>query len=194
MMGKRQLTPSAHGIAGRRATVSEPAAANASAVSECASAEMLAHEIAGLPADALLEESRDLSVYLAEARHIPEVLQEIGRLREVTFRAAGEGTGESVDIDRFDDHYLHLFVWNREKREVVGAYRLGNVQSIVARMGRKGLYTDSLFKFSPRFLSGLGPALELGRSFIRPEYQKLFAPLLLLWKGIGAYVARHPEY
>ena len=178
----------------RRRTVTEASAANAAPVGSAISGEALAREITALPGDALLEEARDLSVYIAEARRIPEVLQEIGRLREVTFRAAGEGTGEPVDLDRFDGHYLHLFLWNREKREIVGAYRLGDVPAILHRIGRKGLYTESLFKFSPRFLSGLGPALELGRSFIRPEYQKQFAPLLLLWKGIGAYVARHPEY
>ena len=157
-------------------------------------AETVAHEVAGLSSDALLEDTRELSVYIGEARHIPSVLKEIGRLREVTFRAAGEGTGEPADLDAFDSHYLHLFVWNKEKREIVGAYRMGDVQSILARVGRKGLYTESLFKFSPRFLPNLGPSLELGRSFIRPEYQKQFAPLLLLWKGIGAYVARRPQY
>ncbi len=178
----------------RRATASTSWSPDVLPVSAPVSSEVLASEIAALPADALLEEARDLSVYLADARRIPGVLHEIGRLRELTFRAAGEGTGEPLDLDRFDGHYLHLFLWNREKREIVGAYRLGNVPLILARIGRKGLYTDSLFKFRPRFLSSLGPALELGRSFIRPEYQKQFAPLLLLWKGIGAYVARHPEY
>ena len=139
-------------------------------------------------------DTREFAVYLAEARRIPAVLREIGRLREITFRIAGEGTGETTDLDRFDSHYLHLFLWNKGKREIVGAYRIGDVQSILARVGRKGLYTDSLFKFSPRFLSSLGHSLELGRSFIRPEYQKQFAPLLLLWKGIGAYVSGNPEY
>jgi putative hemolysin len=178
----------------RRGIAAGPSAAGAKPISPAISGETLAREIAALPADALLEDARDLSVYLADAHRIREVLQEIGRLREITFRAAGEGTGEPIDLDSFDAHYLHLFLWNKEKREIVGAYRLGNVQTILARAGRKGLYTDSLFKFSPRFLSRLGPALELGRSFIRPEYQKQFSPLLLLWKGVGAYVARHPEY
>jgi putative hemolysin len=156
--------------------------------------EAMANEIAALPAECLVEDAREFGVYLAAARQIPFVLQEIGRLREITFRAAGEGTGEPRDLDRFDSHYLHLFLWNKEKREIAGAYRLGEVPGTLARFGQKGLYTDSLFRFKAGFFAKLGPSLELGRSFIRPEYQRQFAPLMLLWKGIGAFVAQHPEY
>ena len=156
--------------------------------------DLLAREIAALPAECLLEETRELSVYLAEARQIPFGLKEIGRLREITFRAAGEGTGQSTDLDRFDPYYLHLFLWNKEKREIVGGYRMAEVPRILSRFGQKGLYTDSLFRFKWGFFGRIGPSLELGRSFIRPEYQRAFAPLMLLWKGIGAFVARHPEY
>jgi putative hemolysin len=165
----------------------EPAASSGSP-------DRLAREIASLPADTLLEETREYEVRLAEAAQIPTVLQEIGRLREVTFRAAGEGTGAEQDLDRFDEHYLHLFLWSKEKREIVGAYRIGDVPALLSRFGLKGLYTNSLFRFNARFFEHLGPALELGRSFVRPEYQRQFSPLLLLWKGIGAYVARRPEY
>lgn len=174
-----------------------------SVVSECqeavphiafeAPADRLAAEIAALPGECLLENHKHFAVYLAEARRIPLALDEIGRLREITFRAAGEGTGKSRDLDEFDGYYLHLFLWNKEKQEIAGAYRLGEVQKILSRYGAKGLYTDSLFRFKWGFLSRLGPAIELGRSFIRPEYQRQFAPLLLLWKGISAFVARHPE-
>ncbi len=154
----------------------------------------LCAEIASLPAHCLMEHSREFSVYLAEARQIPLALQEIGRLREVSFRAAGEGTGQPRDLDRFDPYYLHLFLWNKEKRGIAGAYRLGDVPKILARYGQKGLYTDTLFRFRMGFLARLGPALELGRSFVGPEYQRQFAPLLLLWKGISAFIVRHPEY
>lgn len=172
----------------------EPSSAEAVPVAFGVDAEAIAEEIAALPASCLMEETRDFAVYLAAAPGIPLVLQEIGRLRESTFRAAGEGTGEAVDLDRFDRHYQHLFLWNKEKREIVGAYRLGDVPALVARFGSRGLYTESLFRFNARFLRQLGPALEVGRSFIRVEYQRQFAPLLLLWKGIGAWVARHPDY
>jgi len=156
--------------------------------------ERLAAEVAALPREAHVAEGEGLDVYLADAARIPETLREIGRLREVTFRAVGEGTGREVDLDRFDPHYLHLFVWNRASREVVGAYRLGCTDDLIARFGPSGLYTSSLFEYRPKLFESLGPALEMGRSFIRPEYQRSYTGLLLLWKGIGAFVCRHPRY
>jgi putative hemolysin len=95
-----------------------------------------------------------------------------------------------LDLDRFDRHYLHLFVWNTRRSEIAGAYRLAPTDS--AR--RHGLYTETLFHYRADFLDRLGPAVELGRSFVRPEYQRGFAPLLLLWKGIGAFLRRNPRY
>jgi putative hemolysin len=151
-------------------------------------AEELAAEIAALPAECLLNRSGDLEVYLARALDIPNVLHELGRLREITFRAAGEGTGTALDRDAFDEQYLHLFVWNARKQELVGAYRLAQTDVV------RDLYTATLFRYDQRFLDKLGPALELGRSFVRQEYQKGFVPLLLLWKGIGAFLARNPRY
>jgi putative hemolysin len=156
--------------------------------------EILAREVASLPASSLLAQSREFDVHLAPAIEIPNVLAEIGRLREITFRAAGEGTGKATDLDSFDASYLHLFLWHREKREIAGAYRLGDVPALLSSGGKHALYTSSLFRFRPGFLRSLGPALELGRSFVRPEYQRQFAPLLSLWKGIGEFVARNPAY
>jgi putative hemolysin len=153
-----------------------------------------AGEVARLPASRLLLESSDNAVYCADARAIPHLLDEIGRLRELTFRAVGEGTGHARDLDTFDDHYEHLFIWNRTREEVVGAYRVGRVDEIRRRAGNRGLYTSTLFRYRNPFFQLLGPALELGRSFVRPEAQRSFAPLLLLWKGIGEYLARHPRY
>ena len=154
----------------------------------------VAADIAGLTAGCLLSRSGDLEVYLTEARQIPNVLRELGRLREITFRAVGEGTGRPLDRDEFDAHYLHLFVWNARANELVGAYRLAPADVVRSRHGIRGLYTATLFRYGDAFLQRIGPAIELGRSFIRPEYQKGFAPLLLLWKGIGAFVARNPQY
>lgn len=154
----------------------------------------VAAEIASLPPGCSLGRSGDLEVYVSRAIHIPNVLHELGRLRETTFRAVGEGTGKPLDIDEFDRHYLHLFVWNARTNELVGAYRLAPTDAVRRRHGIRGLYTATLFRFGEPFLDRLGPALELGRSFVREEYQKGFAPLLLLWKGIGAFVARNPQY
>jgi putative hemolysin len=156
--------------------------------------DVLAKEIAALPHSATLVTAGDQHVICAPARLIPNTLQELGRLRELSFRGVGEGTGRSADIDVFDDYYEHLFVWNPSKREIVGAYRLGRVDEIRRRFGARGLYTSTLFDYREPFLTLLGPALELGRSFVRPEHQKSFAALLLLWKGIGEYIGRNPRY
>src|SRR5207248_262438 len=110
-------------------------------------------------------------------------LREIGRLREVTYRAIGEGTGGSVDLDAFDERYLHLFSWDRERRQVAGAYRIGQTDRIVATAGVEGLYTRTLFRYDARLVARLSPALELGRSFVRAEYQRNYSALLLLWRG-----------
>jgi len=140
-----------------------------------------------------VEDAGEYSVYLASADQVPNVLRELGRLREITFRAAGEGTGKDLDLDGFDSYYQHLFLWNKTRRELAGAYRIGSTQEILALFGLRGLYTSTLFHYDPEFFRRIGPALELGRSFIRPEYQRLYTPLLLLWKGLAGYVARNPE-
>ena len=154
----------------------------------------LAQEVNLLPPAQLLLTSGGQKVYYAQARQIPHLLQEIGRLREITFRGVGEGTGRGIDLDRFDAHYLHLFVWNEATAEVVGAYRLGRTDRLLVDQGQAGLYTATLFDFAQEFWQQLPPALELGRSFVRPEYQKNYTALLLLWQGIGRYLAQRPYY
>jgi len=151
-------------------------------------------DIAALPADALHASSGELQVFVATAASMPALLPEIGRLRELTFRAVGEGTGRRLDLDSHDQHYEHLFIWHRQREEIVGAYRLGRIDELRRSLGNRGVYLTSLFEFREPFFKLLGPALELGRSFIRAEYQRSFAPLLLLWQGIGEYVGRHPRY
>jgi putative hemolysin len=155
--------------------------------------EKLLHEIQALGAEGCVTENRDFAVYEAQAGQIPYLLGEIGRQREITFREVGEGTGKAVDIDRFDSYYTHLILWSKSKQELAGAYRLANTEEVLRDRGIEGLYTSSLFTFEAEFFERIGPALELGRSFVRSEYQKQYASLLMLWKGIGAYVARHPQ-
>jgi len=156
--------------------------------------EELEQEMRSLPPEQTLIESGNDSVLWAEAHQIPRLLREIGRLREITFRSVGEGTGREIDLDRFDSYYLHLFAWKKSERQIVGAYRLGVTDSILARYGKRGLYTSSLFDFQDGFFSRIGPALELGRSFVRMECQGALTALPLLWKGIGRFVLRHPQY
>jgi putative hemolysin len=151
-------------------------------------------EMASLPASCWLAAQGAFRVGLASAAQIPLLLDEIGRLREITFRAAGEGTGRTRDLDAFDAHYRHLFVWHTGDRALAGAYRLGLTDEILAERGPAGLYTQTLFRCDRRLLDRLSPAIELGRSFVRAEYQRDYAPLLLLWKGIGRFVVAHPRY
>ena len=155
--------------------------------------ELLATEIQNLAADRCLAENGELAVYLAAADEIPHGLREIGRLREVTFRAAGEGTGKSLDLDSFDEYYWHVLLWNRKKQELAGAYRAGDTAEILKQRGVRGLYTSTLFRYDEKIFEKLGPALELGRSFVRLEYQRQYAPLMLLWKGIARLVANRPQ-
>jgi len=150
-------------------------------------------DIRSLGEEQCVEDTSEYSVYLAGAEQLPNVLRELGRLREIAFRAAGEGTGKGLDLDSFDSYYLHLFLWNKVRRELVGAYRIGSAHEILSLFGLRGLYTSTLFHYDPEFFRRIGPALELGRSFIRPEYQRQYPPLLLLWKGLATYVARNPE-
>jgi putative hemolysin len=124
------------------------------------------YEVESLPGNQKLLEQGDHVVCFAKARQIPKLLREIGRLREISFRQAGEGTGEPVDLDLFDTHYLHLFVWNQRRNEVAGAYRFAGTDEVLTRFGPQGLYTSTLFRFSRDFLSRVDPALELGRSFV----------------------------
>ncbi len=157
-------------------------------------AERAVSEVCALPAEQTLLESGPYSVGYFSASQAPNLLHEIGRQRELAFRRVGEGTGKELDLDSYDEHYLHLFAWQKEKNELVGAYRVGPTDRILASCGPKGLYTTTLFKFRPGLLAEISPALELGRSFVRPEYQCAHMPLLMLWKGIARYVALNPQY
>ncbi|MCX9566291.1 lysophospholipid acyltransferase family protein [Vibrio cholerae] len=154
----------------------------------------LLEDIAQLPyADHMLRHNQ-FDVYCTTADNIPSLMHEIGRIRELNFREVGEGTGCALDIDRFDRDYLHLFIWDREKNQLVGAYRLGLVDKLIEHKGISGLYSSTLFHYDQRFLNNMGNAIEMGRSVIDSQYQKSMAALLLLWKGIGTYVERHPQY
>jgi putative hemolysin len=154
---------------------------------------LLSGEVAALPAECELAGDRNYSVYLARAPQIPRMLAEIGRCRELAFRRVGEGTGKHADLDRFDEYYRHLFLWNKTDRRLAGAYRMAATNDVLPRFGISGLYTSTLFRFDPHFFERIGPAVELGRSFVVPEYQKNYAALMLLWKGIIRAVERRPE-
>ncbi len=131
-------------------------------------------------------------VYLFKGASDSVVLREIGRLRELTFRKVGEGTGARRDLDVYDPHYEHLVLWDPKSLRIVGSYRFGHGGNLIAERGMSSLYTSSLFNYSPALESRLSQGLELGRSFIAPAYWRSRA-LDQLWQGIGLYLQRHPE-
>ncbi len=153
-------------------------------------------EIDALPPECLhaRQEKGDWDVYVADAVQIPKILIEIGRLREYTFRQVGEGSGNGCDLDTYDNHYKHLFLWDRVNQKIAGAYRMGEVDKIVAQYGVKGLYNSEFFSFSPKAMEVLEHSLEMGRAFIVPEYQKRPLALGFIWEGIGQFMARNPQY
>ena len=138
-------------------------------------------------------ENETYLVFFAQGRKIPKTIEEIGRLREMTFRAAGEGTGNSRDLDRFDNDYIHFVLWHKRTRSIAGAYRLVWTKDVLPRSGISGLYTSTLFHYRPEFFHRLGPAVELGRSFIVREFQKDYSALFVLWQAISRAVAARPD-
>lgn len=144
--------------------------------------------------DKRLLQSKNYEVFLAKREVIPNILNEIGRLREITFREVGEGTNKSVDLDKFDDHYHHLFLWDREAEKIAGAYRMGMGNEIFAAHGIDGFYLQDLFGFEPELYKMMSESIEMGRAFIIKEYQLKPMPLFLLWKGIVHCTLRFPEH
>jgi putative hemolysin len=138
--------------------------------------------------------SKNFSVLFAPTRVIPNIFREIGRLREITFRAVGEGTNRATDIDEYDFYYHHLVIWDIDTDSVVGAYRLGKGKEILSQYGIKGFYINSLFRISKAFEPYLHESIELGRSFIVPEYQRKPLSLFLLWKGLLSVLLTHVDY
>ncbi len=137
---------------------------------------------------------KNYTVYCAPSNLIPNILNEIGRLREITFREVGEGTNRSIDIDEFDLYYYQMFIWDDDAQKMVGAYRIGKGQDILRQYGRRGFYFHSLFRSFDQFDNVLKESLELGRSFVVKEYQRKPMPLFLLWKGILYFLLKNPEY
>jgi putative hemolysin len=122
------------------------------------------------------------------------VMEEIGRLREITFREVGEGTNKELDIDKYDAYYHQLFIWDEEHETIVGAYRVGLGDEIITKYGRKGFYTDYMFQLGKPLNSILHKTVELGRSFILKPYQGSSVALMLLWKGILQVLLQNEKY
>lgn len=144
--------------------------------------------------DCRLLQSKNYEVFLAKELDMPFILKEIGRQREVTFRAIGEGTNKAIDLDVFDTYYHHLFLWDNEEKCIVGAYRMGMGSEIFPEHGIDGFYLQDLFRVEPELYDMMSQSIEMGRAYIVKEYQQKPMPLFLLWKGIVHTTLRHPEH
>ena len=134
----------------------------------------------------------NMHIYLYNFEGDSTVMREVARLREVSFRAVGEGSGKRRDMDRYDSYYDHIILWDDEQLELVGAYRLVRTAEVVKDKGVDALYTSTLFDYQEDAGHYLSQAVELGRSFVQPRYWGKRS-LDYLWFGIGAYVNRYPE-
>jgi hypothetical protein len=139
-------------------------------------------------------DSKNYEVFLAKKEVIPNILNEIGRLREITFREVGEGSNNSIDLDPFDEYYYHLFLWDKDTKKIAGAYRMGMGTEIFKAYGINGFYLQDLFRFEPELYDMMSQSIEMGRAFIIKEYQLRPMPLFLLWKGIVHCTLRFPEH
>lgn len=157
--------------------------------------ELMIKEIEALKeGDYRLLQSKNYEVFLAPASKLPNILREIGRLREITFREVGEGTNEAIDLDTFDTYYHHMFLWDNEENLIAGAYRMGLGSRIFEKYGIDGFYLQDLFRFEPELYKMMSESIEMGRAFIIKSYQQKPMPLFLLWKGIVHTTLRFPEH
>lgn len=161
---------------------------------ECSA--VLEQEIAELPPETLCyaNDKTGFSVFAVTAEQIPHMLHEIGVQREITFRAVGEGSGTACDLDDYDNHYVHLIMWDCKQKALAGAYRFGRSDVILKNHGCKGIYNSMFFDFSEKFLEFAKEGLELGRAFITKAYQRHPAALDTLWMGLGRYLTANPQY
>ena len=144
--------------------------------------------------DCRLLQSKNYEVFFTKADKIPNILHEIGRLREITFREVGEGTNESIDLDKYDNYYYHMFLWDDETKQIAGAYRMGLGSEIFPKYGMAGFYLNDLFRFESELHEMMQNSIEMGRAFIIKEYQQKPMPLFLLWRGIIHTTLRYPEH
>jgi putative hemolysin len=155
---------------------------------------LLEQEIEKIRDHDLLIQFQDFELFLSESTDIPHILREIGRLREVTFREVGEGTNRAIDIDEFDLYFHHLFIWSKNDKRIIGAYRIGKGNDLYSKYGLKGFYVSTLFNMHRQMIPILKQSVELGRSFIVKDYQQKVFVLLLLWRGILTFLRSNPEY
>ncbi len=157
--------------------------------------EDLINEINALyKAEKMLFRNGIYEVFFAAYSEIPSIMREIGRQRELTFRKIGEGSNLPFDLDEYDEHYRHLFLWDNKAQKLAGAYRMALGSEVMKKHGINGFYTSSLFEFDPELRPFFRKVIEMGRAYISAEYQQKPLPLFLLWRGIVHVCLRNPEH
>lgn len=155
---------------------------------------LIKEELDALPQSQHLVSYKGFRVYYGYQKQMPNVVFEIARQRERVFREHNEGSGQPIDTDSYDATYTHLFIVEEQSSAIIGAYRMGQTDKLIEASGLSGLYLSKMFNFGSNFVNQTSPCLEMGRSFIVPEHQRSFYGLFLLWRGIGEFVVRHPQY
>jgi putative hemolysin len=163
-------------------------------LSQPVDSQLIEQEIHHLKYECRVASQGEFDIFVVKAKDIPHAMEEIGRLRELTFRTVGEGTGKSKDLDEYDLYYRQLILWDREAKRIAGGYRMGLGEEIFERYGVAGFYISSFFKIQEGFYPIMQQAVELGRSYIVPDYQKKRLPLFLLWKGILYFLLQNRQY
>jgi 1-acyl-sn-glycerol-3-phosphate acyltransferase len=165
-----------------------------SPIKEAIAEKILINEINQIPEKDILLKRKNFTLFLISVKEFPNIITEIGRLREITFREVGEGTGKPIDLDQYDYYYQHMFIWDNKTNQIVGSYRVGFGKTIFEQYGAEGFYTNELFHFTTEMEEPLKKTIELGRSFIRTEYQKHPLTLMFLWQGILELLVRNPDH
>ncbi len=171
-----------------------PVAGNLSHLAPAINKNILAAQIAVLSPQQRLLSAGTIGVYYSSKEQTPDIVTEIQRLRESIFRDLDEGNGHPLDGDDFDASYVHLFLFDHDTKRILGACRLGRTDLLLQTGGVEALYLNQMFSFSPDFINLNRPCLEMGRSFITPQFQRSYKGLQLLFKGIGGYIRQFPQY
>ncbi|MCK5197012.1 MAG: lysophospholipid acyltransferase family protein, partial [Spirochaetales bacterium] len=155
---------------------------------------LIKKELSSLPPKQHLLDFRNYSVYYGYYEQLENTVREITRLREITFREMEEGSGADRDTDRFDKTYTHLFIVNNEREEIIGAYRMGQIDRLLKDGDRMDIYLSKMFNFEGDFYLKMKTGVEMGRSFLIKREQKSAYGFFLLWRGIGEFMVRNPKY
>jgi putative hemolysin len=174
--------------------IAEPEASDLPDIIPAVPASLIKEELAGLPEKQHLLDFKNYSVFYGYYEQLENTVREITRLREVTFREMKEGSGAERDTDRYDTTYTQLFIFDNSSEEIIGAYRIGQIDKLISKGDAREIYLSKMFNFEGEFFSKIKIGVEMGRSFLIKREQKSMYGFFLLWRGIGEFFVRNPKY